>query len=787
MFVCSRLLRQRLLWYNVYRPNYKYASSIRLLSTEKGTRTKPNETPKSLWASILPSSNTTEDTNEHKTQNTKQDEEDIFLSKLFSRSWSIRKLEFPDLPSVETINSTMARLYPSLTSQFKNISENYAKIWEFLTMEDFRKIFDEIEQENRNPDIHAEVAKDATVRESADLSQEEQQFIRARKKQQRENFAKFIGVDVNEVCEEDIPVVALASSGGGYRAMVGCAGYLKAMKETGLLDCLMYMSGVSGSCWTMILYYNALTKANTDALSHHIKCHTNAHFANISNLIKVINASPHNSKLVLQGAIHRYLQQNGNINFVDLFGLLMGSTLLTRLEAAKSLENSQLAKDKGANKAGLIYIKDTDAQGEDKDSQVLPLLLDKNEMKLSSQQRFLADGSQPMPIYCVVRHDVGDRRKLEDERNQQMEGESKEIEESQKKSTNQDENDNDADDYSPYQWFEFTPYDMGSEEINAWIPIWAFGRKFENGKNLERQPEQLLDILMGMFGSAFAASLVHFYEEVRGFLPSKPLQKLDETFIRYKKTMASYHPISPACFPNPFYKISEDVPGEENLKRPKSLLESKQLCLMDAGMDNNIPFYPLLREGRDVDVILAIDLSADIQTAPHFDRAEGYAKRRGIEGWPVGAGWPKENISDAIQEERPADDRSARITSKDGKKPSYALGSCTVFASNSEVTINPAARDSNTKQPDRINPITVLYFPFIVNEGFDPDFDPQTAEFCSTWNFVYTPEQIAKVTGLAQANLNDNIDTVRQVLKSTWERKRNKRYITENQNKANTN
>jgi phospholipase A2 len=30
--------------------------------------------------------------------------------------------------------------------------------------------------------------------------------------------------------------------------------------------------------------------------------------------------------------------------------------------------------------------------------------------------------------------------------------------------------------------------------------MWAFGREFEKGKNLERLPEQTLDILMGYVG-----------------------------------------------------------------------------------------------------------------------------------------------------------------------------------------------------------------------------------------------------------------------------------------------
>lgn len=244
-----------------------------------------------------------------------------------------------------------------------------------------------------------------------------------------------------------------------------------------------------------------------------------------------------------------------------------------------------------------------------------------------------------------------------------------------------------------------------------------------------------------VFGSAFAASLAHFYNEVRGFVPATALAKADEIIMRYQSSMSSYHPFSPACFPNPFYQ----------LEREGSVFQSKHLCVADAGLDNNIPFYPLLRPGRDVDVILALDLSADIQTAPHFHRAEGYVRRRGIEGWPADAGWPKST------------------TTTEGE---YPLGTCTVFPSSMSET---SSQKNEGPADHRVKPITVVYFPLIVNKRYDPEFDPQRAEFCSTWNFVYTTEQVAKLTGLAEANWHDNVDQVRQVLRSVWERKRNQR------------
>ncbi|KAI8143261.1 acyl transferase/acyl hydrolase/lysophospholipase [Fennellomyces sp. T-0311] len=530
-------------------------------------------------------------------------------------------------------------------------------------MDEFRQLVKDTEAEAKDVECHPEVAKDAFVRRGATLCQHEQAFVQARKQRQRQAFAKFIGVPVHQVDLQDIPVVGIASSGGGFRAMIGSAGYMKAMQESGALDLVMYAAGVSGSCWTLAQYYSPLTNASLDQLVDHMKSHTHTHLANLNNFIAILKASPRNSKLLMQGIIERYCQQDGEINLVDVFGMLLGGTLLTKREAAGKGDQGAIVEANGQH--------------------VKPVILDR--MKLSRQTTYFEDGSLPMPIYCVVRIDEDAREK------------------------------------DVYQWYEFTPFEMGSEEINAWIPVWAFGRRFDQGKNTQRIPEQTLGIMMGVFGSAFAASLAHFYKEIRGFMPSTALEKADEIIIQFKDSMAGFYPISPACFPNPFYQL----PGGG------ALAESKQLCLADAGLDNNIPFYPLLREGREADVIIAIDLSADIQTSAHFDRAEGYANRRGISGWPVGAGWPKQGT----------------------------LGTCTVFAS----------------QTYDQQPIAVVYFPLITNPSYDPAYDPQTNQVLSTWNFVYSADQVAKLTGLAEKNWNDNVEQVKHVLRQVWQRKRTMR------------
>ncbi|KAI7898671.1 acyl transferase/acyl hydrolase/lysophospholipase [Cokeromyces recurvatus] len=776
---------------------------------------------------------------------------DTFLNKLFS---SINPANYQQIipTSYEELKAQIASLYPTFENQLEAIRDMYHSFWDYLTFEDFRNMAKESMKEDNNPNLHPEIQHNAYVREGQELSEEEIKFAKTRKQKMKAAFAFFIGVNENEVEIEDIPNIGIASSGGGYRAMVSCSGYLHAMYETGILDCVLYMAGVSGSTWAMSQLYSPLTNASFDTLKDHLSSRIHTHIANLSNFLNLLNASRHNAKIILHGIIQRYYQQNKSISLVDIFGMLLGGTLLAKKitisenepehdsssshsKYSESIEypsirtNNQTTASNN-NKQGTIQ--------EDSGLEVKPRLLHNKEIKLSKQREYFEDGSLPMPIYCVVRHEVETPNvtkaatvsSMENNREPCEQLKIGELDKYHDKTNNENKGSKVSDKEeinSLYQWFEFTPYEMGSEEINAWIPIWAFGRKFEDGKNLERLPEQSLGILMGVFGSAFVASLAHFYQEIRLLLPASAVQKADEIIKDYQSSVLStIHPISPASFPNPFYKMPSTVQtkdkSKEEILRSKDLVESEQIELMDAGMDNNIPFYPLLRRGRDVDIIIVIDSSADIQETPYFDRAMGYVKHRGIKGWPTGAGWPKPknekkeekaaieasssstniistqenmthtpihvnhchnkntNTSTKITNDE-EEDKSETTASLSSKITNYALDTCTIFESNSlETTPAKSTNDINqntttTTYPENTNPITLVYFPLIVNKNYDPEFDPQTAEFCSTWNFVYSSEQVNKLHGLAKANIKNNLEKVRKVIRETWKRKRDER------------
>ncbi|RXN13579.1 cytosolic phospholipase A2 gamma-like protein [Labeo rohita] len=89
------------------------------------------------------------------------------------------------------------------------------------------------------------------VRIKHSLNKNEKAFVARRRNTVLQCLQKF-----NIHCSQDkVPNIALLGSGGGQRAMVGLLGSLVQLDKAGLLDCILYLSGVSGSTWCMASLY----------------------------------------------------------------------------------------------------------------------------------------------------------------------------------------------------------------------------------------------------------------------------------------------------------------------------------------------------------------------------------------------------------------------------------------------------------------------------------------------------------------------------------------------------
>ena len=70
-----------------------------------------------------------------------------------------------------------------------------------------------------------------------------------------------------------------------------------------------------------------------------------------------------------------------------------------------------------------------------------------------------------------------------------------------------------------FQWFEMTPFEVGCDELEAWVPAWSFGRPFLEGKSTMQLPEQSLSLLLGLATGAPAGPLSSYIATIKRSLP----------------------------------------------------------------------------------------------------------------------------------------------------------------------------------------------------------------------------------------------------------------------------
>lgn len=591
----------------------------------------------------------------------------------------------------------------------------------------------EIWEEAHDPEVNPEITWDARVRVSGELCREESAFLKQRKRHTARALARYIGVSESEVHPEDVPVIGICGSGGGLRALVaGSSSYLSAA-EDGLFDCVTYTAGVSGSCWLQTLYYSSIGRLNYSRVINHLKDRIGVHIAYPPSLLSALSQAPTN-KYLLSGFVEKLRGvPDADFGLVDVYGLALAARLLI-------------------------------SRGD--------LRVSEYDLKISNQRFYTDQGRQPLPIYTAVRHEIPDS----------VEDPGKLAKEARFTAKH----------YDYFQWFEWTPYEFYSEELNAGIPTWAVGRKWMEGKNLWRDnglalPELRVPLMMGIWGSAFCATLSHYYKEIRPVLKSSGMTGLDTLLAGKNEDLSKVHPVDPAVIPNYALGLRGQLPAS----CPESLHSSSHLQLMDAGMANNLPIYPLLRPGRNVDVIIAFDASADVKGDNWIRVVDGYARQRNIRGWPMGAGWPPQSNTDdktVDQLEKVQETAAARVMKKSGTPRNIPenppdLGYCTVWAGSKaerqEYMDEPAPNKIETPEDEEhltssTAGIAVVYFPFMANKKV-PGIDPLESDFLSTWNFVYTPDQIDKCVALARANYEEGKEQTRRTIKAVWERKRAQR------------
>lgn len=170
----------------------------------------------------------------------------------------------------------------------------------------------------------------------------------------------------------------------------------------------------------------------------------------------------------------------------------------------------------------------------------------------------------------------------------------------------------------PEEWYEFTPYEIGSPWQGVYIPSWSFGRRFEKGVSIDFATEQSFGFLLGIYGSAFAATARKIYKEyIENSIKIEMVRTIISSIL--ESPSGEVRPFIPAYVANFMQGISQS-------KTPDSPL----LALGDAGFDFNLPYPPISgrRSERKADIIIVIDASSAVPD--EFVLVEQYAKKHGL-------------------------------------------------------------------------------------------------------------------------------------------------------------
>ncbi|XP_012988747.2 cytosolic phospholipase A2 [Esox lucius] len=174
-------------------------------------------------------------------------------------------------------------------------------------------------------EMSLEVCSTTDLRFSMALCDKEKLFRQARRDRVMLAIKKLLDTENRKhlpTSTREVPTIAILGSGGGFRAMVGFSGVMKALSDSGILDCATYIAGLSGSTWYMSMLYS------------HPEFPENRGPGEINKeLMRCVSNNP--LKLLLPLHIRRYFKALWSkkaagqpVTFTDVFGMLIGETLI---------------------------------------------------------------------------------------------------------------------------------------------------------------------------------------------------------------------------------------------------------------------------------------------------------------------------------------------------------------------------------------------------------------------------------------------------------------------------
>ena len=398
------------------------------------------------------------------------------------------------------------------------------------------------------------------IRGGGSLSDSESNWLKTRDEKTHKALTKFLDkvniadFDSGSYFERDgaWPRVAISLSGGGYRALLNGAGFIKAADERtggdggigGLLQSATYLSGLSGGSWLVSSIYgnNFSTIAalqQDDSVWQFQESILSGPPS--SSAISVLDTSKYWKDVYEQ--VEGKDDAGFETSLTDYWGRAVSYQLISDNDGGAGYTVSSIADAK--------HFKNGEAP--------FPMII--------------ADGRNPDELILSFNSTV----------------------------------------------FEFNPFEMGSWDpsLYAFAPIEYLGSDFEDGSIKKDgdcvQGFDQLSFVLGTSSSLFNTVLItEFPDSVPSFV-TDTIKSLFGKVDENNNDIAQYRP-------NPFLGYNKDI---------SNVADEKELSLVDGGLDGqNIPLNPVIQPIRKVDVIFAVDSSADTTNWPNgtalratYDRA----------------------------------------------------------------------------------------------------------------------------------------------------------------------
>lgn len=407
---------------------------------------------------------------------------------------------------------------------------------------------------------------------------------------------------VRENIGEDIEVVghvAIALSGGGYRAMTISAGVLMAYDNRspfnssfgGLLQSATYIAGISGGSWMVMSNVVNDFKPVHEMIDDEFRMLDGRLLEGIPDFDPgfkgLYNKSSQKAETIpLNSVLNSFGTKVVGSQKNPLTSLLSTLFKPSNATSSKFSDIFQFYKDihleVSTKKSNGNHVSFTDYWGRALSRRIFYKRTSQKFSEVMNTKSF-TKFEQPFPIICSVQKTLG---KNETNRNSHL--------------------------------IEITPFEFGSWDsyLKAFTAVRYLGSELKNGHGVNcKRGYDDVGFLTATSSSLFNSVFMYVYNylidvqaEVRMAIQTMLL--IVGLSSNYANSSLPKQPPDFAIYsPNPFYKYEA---------AEKSIKVVKHLYLADGGSDGqNIPFQPLLQPVRGIDLILAFDMSSDLWNFPN--------------------------------------------------------------------------------------------------------------------------------------------------------------------------